>query len=188
MKKADSFPGGEYLFSYGANLNPEQVDARCSRAVVVATARLSGFRLEFYGYSRIWDGALETAQPYPGGEIWGVIYRLGFRDRESLDLWQDARLDGAGTYFHYPVTVTAGDTVYSAVMYRKDLLGVPRPPSCEYLDFIARGAEIRGLPPDYCAELRRIPAVPAGYAVPRQKSFGRIVEPVTDCSLCGTEP
>ncbi|MPM93776.1 hypothetical protein SDC9_140918 [bioreactor metagenome] len=152
-----------------------------------AAARLSGWRLEFFGHSRVWDGALETALPDPEGELWGVVYHLGFRDRECLDRRQDARFDGSGVYFHYPVTVsTDGNRIFSAVMYRKDQLGEPRPPSCEYRDFIAQGAEIRGLPPDYCAELRRIPAVPAGYAVPREKSSGELPETGGDCALCGS--
>lgn len=179
-------PGkGEYLFCYGGNLNPAQINARCDRPVAAAAARLPGFRLGFFGYSRIWDGALETAMPDLTEEIWGVLYFLSFRDRERLDVWQDARLDGSGTYFHYPVTVIAGDRSITAVMYRKDLLGEPRLPSSEYRDFIAQGAEFHQLPPDYCAALRRIPAVPAGYGVPRQKDFGRILDLVDGCSACG---
>jgi len=179
-------PGkGEYLFCYGSNLHPEQINARCDRPVAVAAARLSGFRLGFFGYSRVWDGALATALPDKTCEIWGVLYFLSFRDRERLDVWQDARLDGSGTYFHYPVIVTAGDQTITAVMYRKDMLGDPREPSCEYRDFIADGAEIRGLPAEYCAALRRMPAVPAGYSVPRQKSFGKILDITDGCGSCG---
>ena len=119
------------------------------------------------------------------GELWGVLYFLSFRDRERLDVWQDARLDGSGTYFHYPVTVIAGDQKVSAVMYRKDLPGDPRLPSTEYRDFIAQGAEFRQLPSDYCAALRRIAAVPAAYPVPRQKDFGRILDLTDGCGACG---
>jgi hypothetical protein len=161
-------PGEKDLyFAYGSNMSLEQIRSRCSRPVVVAAARLADHRLGFYGHSETWDSAMETVEPAPGAEVWGVIFALSRLDWERLDLWQDARFDGAGTYFHFPVTVTdlEGRT-HRVYLYKKDVQGCPRDPSREYLEHILRGAAENGLPPHYIEELMKTKAVKASYKVP----------------------
>jgi hypothetical protein len=174
-------------FAYGANMHPEQIKMRCLGPEMLSVARLADYRLAFFGTSLVWDGGLETIVPSPGKEVWGVLYALFPLDADSLDAWQDARFDGTGAYFHSPVTVTDSAGVsHEALLYKKDLLGEPRKPSREYLEHIARGAELRGLPEQYVTRLRDIPTKKARYPVPvmRQDAVGQLRS--TTCADCGS--
>ncbi len=173
-----------YYFAYGSNMNQGQIRSRCVRPVAVGAAKLPHHRIAFHGYSRIWDGGMETVVPAPGQEVWGVLYKLTFSDWDRLDTWMDVRLDGTGTYFHFPdqVTDTEGRT-HTVLLYKKDILREPQPPSREYLDVIIQGAVARGLPADYIEALRRLESRPAAFEVPRQgKSSPELL--VNSCSGC----
>ncbi len=99
-----------YFFAYGANMHPQQMKERCHNAgKVVTLAQLPGYRVDFFGYSKIWDGAQEGLIKDPDQQVWGVVYELSPSDLERLDAWQDVRMDGTGIYFHYPVRVTGSD-------------------------------------------------------------------------------
>lgn len=157
----------DWLFAYGSNMSLAQIRSRCSRPEVIGPARLADHRLAFCGRSAVWDGAMETVEPMPGHEVWGVMFDLTRMDWERLDLWQDARMDGGGVYFHFPVTVADMEgTPHSVRMYKKDIQGQPREPSREYLEHIARGARENGLPPAYIEALLNRNSKPASYAVP----------------------
>jgi cation transport regulator ChaC len=157
----------DYYFSYGSNMNLQQIRSRCSRPAVVSVARLADHRLTFYGHSETWDGAMETVEPTPGQEVWGVIFRVSRLDWERLDEWQGARLDGAGMYFHFPVTVNDSEgREHNVRLYKKDVQGAPRDPSREYLEHIAHGAAENGLPSYYIEELLTRAARKASYTVP----------------------
>ena len=183
----DGNPCRQYLFAYGSDMNPAQIWERCSRPVLVGVACLPDHELGFFSHSDTWDGAVETAVPMAGRELWGVVYELTFSDAQRLDVWHDARLDGAGTCFHYParVKVTAGER-RTVLLYKKDILGLRRQPSREYLDFIIQGAVERGLPADYINKLRGIPSKAAAYAVPLRSDFQREIRVVTSCHECGS--
>ena len=182
----DGDPRRQYLFAYGADMHPEQIRERCSRPVALGPARLPGYAIGFYGHSDIWDGAVETAVPTPGSALWGVLYELTFTDALRLDEWHDARLDGAGSFFHFPVRVeSAGGELRTALLYKKDVLGAPQPPSREYLDFIVQGALERGLPQAYTEALRRTATREAAYAVPQHSEMMRELRVVTSCTECG---
>ena len=70
----------DWYFAYGSNMNLQQIRSRCSRPVALAVARLANHRLAFYGHTNIWDGAMETVEPEPCHEVWGVIFRLSRLD------------------------------------------------------------------------------------------------------------
>lgn len=174
------------FFAYGANMRPKQIEARCHKPVVLGLARLPEHRVAFFGQSTIWDGGEETVVPEPGQEVWGVLYKLSFADREQLDSWQDVRLDGTGPYFHYPAKVIdeRGET-RTILLYKKESEGLPRRPSQEYLEFIVQGAQERGLPAEYVERLRRIKAKPASYPVPRYGKGARLLPLASGCTDCG---
>jgi gamma-glutamylcyclotransferase len=173
-----------YYFAYGSNMNKEQLRSRGVRPLSVAVAKLPDHRIAFHGYSKTWDGAVETVVS-PGQEIWGVIYTLTFSDADRLDTWQDVRLDGTGAYFLFPtrVTVTEGKT-HPVLIYKKDILGEPQNPSREYLDFILQGALEHGLPSSYVDELRGIESKKAAYDVPSFGKFSSGLLGGTSCSGC----
>ncbi|MBG0775928.1 MAG: gamma-glutamylcyclotransferase [Desulfovibrionaceae bacterium] len=161
-------------FAYGPNMHPDQMRERCLHPVVLGIARLPGYALAFHGHTWLWDGGMETVVPAPGRDLWGVLYELSPTDADSLDAWQDIRLNGTGSYFHSPVEVFAPDGTRSdAVLYRKDILGEPLPPSREFLEHILCGARAHGLPEGYLRELAGIPCVPARYPVPRRRDENR---------------
>ena len=167
-------------FMYGANMNHEQIHARCANPEVFAAARLPDHRISFHGYSRTWDGGEETIIPCVGEDTWGVIYKLSFSDAEKLDAWQDVRMDGAGRYFHCPVDVfDVFGRRFPVLTYKKDVLNDPTLPSAEYIDHIVSGAVFHGLAADYVEKLRRLEKSKAGYPVPLERSL--LVDLSCDC-------
>jgi len=177
-----------HYFAYGSNMNLAQMDERCSSAKVLGIARLPNHRVEFYGYSKSWDGAQETVIPEVGSDVWGVLYELQFYDCDQLDAYEDARLDGTGAYFHYPVDVIDGERkIIDAMIYKKDTLGEAKPPSTEYLNFILQGAKEQGLPDEYIKLLENKTTKPASYAVPviKKSNFDWISATCGDCGDCG---
>jgi gamma-glutamylcyclotransferase len=174
-----------FYFAYGSNMNRNQLRSRGVRPLSAAVAKLPDHRISFHGYSRTWDGAVETVVSAPGQEVWGVIYKLTFSDGDTLDSWQDVRLDGTGAYFLCPARVidTEGRT-HPVVLYKKDVLGTPEKPSQEYLDFIIQGALEHGLPSAYIEGLRQMESEKAEYEVPRIGKLGSQLVLVTHCSEC----
>jgi hypothetical protein len=178
-----------YYFAYGSNMNQEQISARCSKPKAVAIAKLPSHKLAFFGYSVTWDGAEETVVPAPGHDVWGVVYELSPSDKENLDDAQDARMDGSGSYFHTPSSVTGQDgSIYPVLLFKKDNLGTPAQPSQEYLNFIVQGAEARELPAAYVKTLQAMESRKAKYVVPRPKKTIRELAPDSGCSACGDAP
>ncbi|MDK2956446.1 MAG: hypothetical protein PWQ57_1942 [Desulfovibrionales bacterium] len=174
-------------FAYGPNMNVKQMRERCTHPEVVGPARLPNHALAFYGYTWLWDSGMETVVPAPGRDLWGVVYELGPTDADSLDAWQDIRLNGTGSYFHSPATVLAPDgTAIEAVLYKKDMLGEPKLPSREFLEYILRGAREHGLPEAYITELAAAPCAQASYPVPRKRSEDREAIRTTSCPDCSS--
>jgi hypothetical protein len=175
----------DLFFAYGSNMNLNQIGARCSKPFVISTARLADRRLVFCGHSDVWDGGVETVEPMPGHEVWGVLFSLSKLNWERLDLWQDARMDGGGMYFHFPVSVLdSTGCERNARVYKKDIQKEPTNPSREYLDHIVQGATENGLPQEYIEALRARPAQPASYAVPARGTSDLGRSAGVSCSDC----
>ena len=175
----------QYYFAYGSNMNPGQIAERCSAARVVCVASLPGYSLAFYGRNRVWDGGQETVVQALGQQVRGVLYELSFGDAASLDVWSSVRLDGGGAYFHYPVLVRdAAGREHTAVLYKKDVLGPPAPPSSQYLAHIVAGAAANGLPDAYVQQLKNLQSVPARYPVPKRDTLLRGVLRESTCAEC----
>jgi hypothetical protein len=163
-------------FAYGANMNFEQISARCSKPQFVSVARLPGYEIAFYGRSERWDGGEETLRAMPGRDLYGVVYELSPTAFDRLDAWQGVKLDGTGDYFHRPAEVIGlNGTRYSTLLYKKSEMREPSLPSKEYLAHILVGAEFHGLPDDYLASLRAMPSRQADYAVPKPERTDRFL-------------
>lgn len=174
------------FFSYGTHLLPSQIESRCTKPEVVARARLPDHEIGFFGYSKVWDGGVISVFAAPESEVWGVVYRLTVGDSNRLDTWQDVRLDGTGSYFHFPAEVFAEDgTSYRVLLYKKNMLGEATLPSLPYLDTIRQGAECRNLPEKYQASLLARAAKTPSYAVPRRGTFDRSLLVDVMCPDCG---
>lgn len=171
-------------FAYGFNLNVEKMSQKCTKPCILGVARLADHKIGFYEHSVVWDGAVETLIPDTQSEVWGVLYQLESYAWEQLDNAEDARLDGTGEYFHYPIEVLDDqNNIRHASMYKKARLGEPKQPSTEYLDIIIQGAKEHQLPEDYITTLQNITSKPASYAVPRQRKQGNQQASV-DCNGC----
>ena len=182
----------DLYFAYGPDMDPRVLRARGGRGEAVAIARLADYRLAFFGHTEIWDSGMETVVPESGSEVWGVLYRLRALDWDRLDTWMDARLDGGGVYFHYPVDVVdlSGKT-HRVRLYKKDIQGEAQLPSRDYLDLIVGGAGQQGLPMDYVLRLGRMVARKASFPVPARGNPNRGAFITSDCRTCGvaeTEP
>lgn len=182
----DGIPSSIYHFAYGINMNKSIIAERCNDARILAVAKLPGYRLVFSDYSRVWDGGMEGVIREPGHDLWGLIYELNQMDRNRLDIMQDVRMDGTGTYFHYPARIVCEDGLSRIVLfYKKNIQGELACPSTELLNLIIGGAEEHSLPASYIEELKNIPSKKASCEVPRRRNFGR--EFLIDglCSECG---
>jgi gamma-glutamylcyclotransferase len=174
------------FFAYGTNMAPEVIRARCPQAEVVSVARLPHHAVEFHGFSKVWDGALETVVPSPGHDVWGVVYRLTVGDSNRLDSWQDVRLDGTGAYFHFPTEVIDDDgVVHPVLLYKKDTQNDLALPSAPYLRHLVAGAVARRLPGAYIRTLSSHPTKEPRYEVPKRGTFDRSLVVDLACSGCG---
>lgn len=161
-------------FAYGLNLNLQKIGQKLTKPRVVGIARLANHKMGFYGHSVIWDGAVETVVPDDQSEVWGILYQMEAYEWEQLDNFEDARLDGTGEYFHYPVEVfDEQNMIREASLYKKAQLREAKQPSTEYVDLIIQGAKEQGLPESYIATLQNIASKPASYPVPRQPKQAR---------------
>lgn len=158
----------QLVFVYGWQLDAELLAQYCPGARVVATGRLAGYDLGFFGHTPKWEGAEESLVPKPGAEVWGVVLALTAAGAERMDGMLNVHGDGSGSYFHYPVDVEGSDGErHEALTYMKTTLREPRTPSEEYKQRLIMGALAHGLPLAYVARLRAFDAHPAAYPVPR---------------------
>lgn len=170
-------------FAYGADMNVEQIAARCSKPKFVAIARLADHEIAFFGHSERWDGAQESLRPKPGATLFGVVYELSPSAFDRLDAWQGVKLDGTGAYFHIPAEVVGLDgRSYSTLTYKKAEMRDQGLPSQEYLGHIMTGAQAHGLPDAYLSLLRAMPARKAGYPVPKEERSDRFLMTGGSCA------
>lgn len=172
-------------FAYGFNINLTRMRQKCPKAKVAGIGRVDGYRLAFYEHSVVWDSAMETIVPDPESAVWGVVYELNEFEWEDLDGYEDARMDGTGAYFHYPVEVVVdGQAVSKANVYLKARWGEGGLPSDEYLAVMISGAREQGLPEDYIRQLEQQASRPAAYPVPKRPGGGGKYLFSGDCSGC----
>jgi gamma-glutamylcyclotransferase (GGCT)/AIG2-like uncharacterized protein YtfP len=152
-------------FSYGSNLDPDQIRERCPEHRVVGLAGLRDHRLAFSLYSARWDGGVASIQLHHGETVWGILYELSEADVRSLDGHEGFR--GPGDQHnvydreHVTVELVRPDDDSFPRRVRADIYVArpsnPSPPSRRYLDALLRGARHHRLPEDYIAKLSAVP-------------------------------
>jgi gamma-glutamylcyclotransferase (GGCT)/AIG2-like uncharacterized protein YtfP len=75
-------------FSYGSNLDTDQMAARCASAQIVRRAVLPHHALAFGGFSHAWGGAVANVLPRRGARVEGLIYQLTRTDLHVLDRYE----------------------------------------------------------------------------------------------------
>ncbi len=158
--------GATPVFSYGSNLDPEQLRHRCSTWDGLATvAELRGWRWRINKRSqRDPQQGFAGLEPCRRSRCWGAVHHLIHRDRAVLDLCEGVSI---GEYSHVVVRLGSrcGD-VFQALTYVPTAAVRARAlrPSGDYAERILRGAAHHRLPLAWQLWLRRRlsdgPAVP----------------------------
>ncbi|XP_071445488.1 gamma-glutamylcyclotransferase-like isoform X2 [Hetaerina americana] len=168
--------GKIFYFGYGSNLLAKRILLNNPTAVRKGAAKLSGYRLDFNGYTQRWGGAVATIVPDKGRHVWGSLWEINTSDIGNLDR-QEGVQDGvympivvgietpigeileARTYKYIrdPPPPAPSDTSVSLGHLWKDLPNERRP-SPEYKRIIVIGAIETGLPRDYVEALEMIAA------------------------------
>ena len=142
-------------FAYGSNLHSLRLRLRVPSARLAGVARLSDFTLQYRKRGRDRSGKCDIA-PQPGGEVFGVVYRLPGRWLRVLDA-----VEGRG-YRRVRIQVMLCNERRSlrAYTYRARAAAVVPglKPMQWYRDLVVAGAQQHGLPRDYVNTVLRSPA------------------------------
>jgi AIG2 family protein len=147
-------------FAYGSNMETATFRGRRGIEVMSAVAaRAAGWRLALDKPPLIPVGqAFANIVPHPGGTVLGVLYEISAQDLAHIDLTEGVLVDNYRR-ITVPVTSLASpeETVeaFTLVSHRRD---PALRPSHRYMACLIAGAEEHGLPFDYIAWLRAVPA------------------------------
>jgi len=97
--------------------------------------------------------------PDAAAVVWGVLYEIGAADLEHIDLTEGVMIDN---YRRVEIAVVPRGSRDATAVQAFTLTSEKRDPalrpSTRYMNLLITGAEEHGLPPDYVAWLRTIPA------------------------------
>nr|XP_061787046.1 gamma-glutamylcyclotransferase-like [Nerophis lumbriciformis] len=158
-KSADD--GTFMYFAFGSNLLKERLQAANPSAAFFTTARLKDYQLEFGVceaiVGNIWHGGVATIRHSPGSEVWGVVWSISNRNKDTLDEQEGV---SKGVYSPLDVWVESGDggTPPTTTRCRTYQLNnfQPCPPSPPYKHVVCCGARQQGLPVEYCERLQAV--------------------------------
>lgn len=151
-------------FAYGSNMNSEQMRGRCPSARFQTIARLDGFKLAFPRDSKTWGGGVASIVPDPASHVWGIVYKISEAEQPLLDKYEGfstQRPALANEYQRVEKRVVGKDGAPIRVLiYVANTQPSPALPSVRYLSQLITGAKHFQLPPEYIAELEKIPVQP----------------------------
>ena len=141
-----------WYFAYGSNMNGTQMRSRAGDIFEEQAGRLENFELLFNKKAR---GGTATAnvRPAAGKTVHGVLYRLSESALRSLD-----RYEGAPEHYRrveVNVTDGNGNKIAAQVYIATKVERSPLRPAPHYLQSILEGADQRGLPQEYIAEIKK---------------------------------
>jgi gamma-glutamylcyclotransferase (GGCT)/AIG2-like uncharacterized protein YtfP len=150
------------VFAYGSNLDAAQMSQRCPHAKLIGLAALKDHRLDFSRYSNKRKGGVADVIAHPGDDVWGVVYELNEDDLKTLDVYEGYKGQGKENVYDrriMPMVLYPTGSAESVEIYVvREKASQTIPPHRDYLDIIIQGAEQCGLPDDYIAKLKQIPA------------------------------
>ncbi len=166
-----------WYFAYGSNM---QRATFCGRRTIACTralpARLAGWRLVFDKPPLVPIGeSFANVVPDPDGEVLGVLYEITADDLAHVDLTEGVFI---GNYRRVAVRVATLDGALAVDAYTltSDSRLPELRPSTRYMACVIAGAEEIGLPPEWVAALR---SVPAGH----ETAAAAALRPVVDAVL-----
>ena len=135
-----------WYLAYGSNMHHSAFrERRGMRPTEWRVGRIQGYRLRFNLEGRPkGKAAPANISPDPGGEVWGVLYRITWRELLRLDSTEGV----PGRHYRH-VWIPAEDpkgNIVTAVTYMargKDTDGMP---SFRYISLLRDGARAHGLP------------------------------------------
>jgi len=139
-------------FAYGSNMSRASMAARCPGARPLGVATLAGWRfiIGADGYASI--------VPAPGGEVIGVLWRIGLRDVAALNAYEGI---DRGLYRRSNVTLRHQGRIRSAMAYIGRAGGEARPRP-GYVQQVVTAARDWDLPERYIHGLQRWSAAGLG--------------------------
>jgi cation transport regulator ChaC len=159
-----------HYFAYGSSLDPQHVDEWRQEHGYPGgildegqVAVLDDWELSLSVPSRYWMGAVGTIEPRPGGSVYGVLFEV---PEEHADVVRHKEGVATGLFREVEVETRlwapTGDEVTIQLMPARAFRAAPGrtvtpapPPSRRWLDIVVRGAQARGLPELWIAELKR---------------------------------
>ena len=130
-------------FAYGSNINLDQMDVRCPKAVPLCTVELDGYELRFRGNSR--DTGVANIEPKQGGKVYGLLWEITPECEKSLDRYE-------GYPFLYGkkqvnITLPGGQKIpVMAYVMQEERHLKPAMPSYPYYNGIREGFRENGIP------------------------------------------
>jgi len=150
-----------YYFTYGSNLDWEQMKDRCPSASFFCKALLENYKLAFTRRSFNRGCGVADIIESKGAIVWGVVYALNEDELEVLDEYEGCHPEKKkSAYIRKKVTVFIdGDksnpiTVFTYQVQEPSEDHIP--PSHEYLQQIISGAQFWGIDIEYIEELKTV--------------------------------
>jgi gamma-glutamylcyclotransferase len=135
-----------WYFAYGSNMHDSALrDRRRIRPFEWRAGRIAGYRLRFNLDGRP-KGKAAPANicPDPGGEVWGVLYRITRRDLLRLDSTEG--VPGRGYRTVWLTAVDLDGNHVTAATYCAEGKPADGKPSLRYMTLLREGARAHGLP------------------------------------------
>jgi gamma-glutamylcyclotransferase len=142
-------------FAYASNLNRAQMERWCPASRFLRVAVLDGYRFVYDGFSPLWDGAVGNVVLSETEKVWGALYDITLRDRQTLDAFEGY----PRSYERLEVEVRDRDgKVHRAMTYHRTgrAIGKPHP---DYERVVLDGAKECGLPEEYVDRVLRVPRI-----------------------------
>ena len=121
----------------------------------IGRATLPGHRLAWHKVGKDGSGKCDIA-PYPGGTVWGVVFRIDPAEMPQLD-----KAEGLGLgYERTIITVILAGKEIQATTYRATRIDPAVVPSHRYKDYVLAGAIEHNLPYTYIQTIRDVVSAP----------------------------
>lgn len=161
-----------WYFAYGSNM--ESATLRGRRGVQyhrTLPGRAHGWRLVLDKPGLFPTGnSFANIIPDVASSVWGVLYQIDEADLGHVDLTEGV-LIGNYCRVEIPVQLPLPDTTLNAFTLTSERRDPNLQPSTRYMGLLISGAEEHGLPAEYVAFLRGIPAQPESPEIAQLRPF-----------------
>ena len=143
-------------FAFGSNMFAKRLQLRVPSASTVSIAVLQDYDLRFHKRSNIDGSGKCSVMKQFGRNVHGVLFDIDPDEKKLLD-----QVEGAGAGYHVVrIRITASGEPMHAFCYMasKSHIDDSLKPFRWYKRLVIAGAEQHGLPQEYIARLRRVPA------------------------------